>query len=456
MENRFTNLPPKGGSYWISRLPPKGGSYRISRLPPKGGSYRISRGSFQISGGSFQISCGSFQMSSRRRPSTPSLVASAFRRKISAFAIVGVIGVGLSAQAPADRAQTEALAKRAADRLAALQRESESLATQERGLLAELRKLEVDRAIKVAQLEQIDREATDVQIKLGSAATRAEALQGEAQRQRPDVEARMVQLYKIGRAGYWRLLLDVDSLGDVGRAYRTAAALGRIDRDRVEEHRQTLAALTKERATLETRAADLHKLERKAVDATAALERAVRARSNLVASIDSRRDLNAQLTGELQEAQRKVQATLEQVAAGRTAAPAALPIRPFQRALPWPADGVLSARFGPKVPGTAGPLMRNGIELSLPEGRPVTAVHEGTVAFAEPFSGFGILVIIDHGDQIYTLYGHLGSAAVNKGERVEAGATVGLAGRNPSGNPSLYFEVRVDGQAVNPLQWLKR
>jgi septal ring factor EnvC (AmiA/AmiB activator) len=65
-------------------------------------------------------------------------------------------------------------------------------------------------------------------------------------------------------------------------------------------------------------------------------------------------------------------------------------------------------------------------------------------------------VIVDHGDQIYTLYGHLGSAAVHKGDRVDAATTVGLAGRNPSGNPSLYFEVRVDGKAVDPLQWLKR
>ena len=80
----------------------------------------------------------------------------------------------------------------------------------------------------------------------------------------------------------------------------------------------------------------------------------------------------------------------------------------------------------------------------------------GTVAFADPFSGFGMLVIVDHGDQIFTLYGHLGSAAVHKGDRVDATTTVGLAGRNPSGNPSLYFELRVDGKAVDPLQWLKR
>ena len=59
----------------------------------------------------------------------------------------------------------------------------------------------------------------------------------------------------------------------------------------------------------------------------------------------------------------------------------------------------------------AGPPVRNGIELSLPEGQPVHAVHEGTVAFADLFSGYGNLVIVDHGDKTYSLYGHLASAA---------------------------------------------
>jgi septal ring factor EnvC (AmiA/AmiB activator) len=100
--------------------------------------------------------------------------------------------------------------------------------------------------------------------------------------------------------------------------------------------------------------------------------------------------------------------------------------------------------------------MRNGIELSLPEGAPVQAVHEGTVAYADLFTGYANLVIIEHADKSYSLYGHLSGVSVKKGDRVDAGTTVGLAGRNPAGNPSLYFELRVDGRPVDPLHWLKR
>jgi murein hydrolase activator len=166
--------------------------------------------------------------------------------------------------------------------------------------------------------------------------------------------------------------------------------------------------------------------------------------------------LTAQLPGELQDAQQKLQATLAAVAAGRPATAPNLPLRPFQGTLPWPAEGVVSSRFGRQPSNSPGLPVRNGIELSLPEGQPIHAVHSGTVAYADLFSGYANLVIVEHADGAYSLYGHLASASVKKGDRVEAGMTVGTAGRNPAGNPSTYFELRVDGRPVDPLQWLKR
>src|SRR5215467_2575351 len=180
------------------------------------------------------------------------LVASAFRRKIP-LAVAALAFGGVVAAQDATT-QTQALQRRAAERLVSLQKEAESLAKQEQTLLVELRRLEVQREIKVEELAGVERQAADVGSKLADTTARAQALEATAERQRPEVEERMVRLYKMGRAGYWRLLLDVTSLQEVGRAYRTAAALARIDRDRIEEHHRTLAALNTERATLETRA----------------------------------------------------------------------------------------------------------------------------------------------------------------------------------------------------------
>lgn len=361
-------------------------------------------------------------------------------------------GVGHSPPA----AQGESVAKRVADRLAALQREAEALATREKSLLNELRKLEIERQMKTEQLAAVEQDVKATQQQLAQATTRATALRSTAETQQPEVQERLVRLYKMGRAGYWRLLLDVDDVQSMGRAYRTAAALTRLDRDRVQQHQQTLEALDRERTELQARAKQLAGLQTQAAAARTGLDRAVASRAALIKSIESRRDLTAQLAAELDAAHLRLQSTLAQNPAA--AASVTLPLRPFKGEIPWPADGIVVSRFGrQRATRMAGiDFMRNGIELSLPEGRPVAAVHDGVVTHAGPFSGYGHLVILDHGGGAVTLYGHLAAQNVNKGDRVAAGSRIGHSGRNTAGNPALYFELRIDGKPVDPLQWLRR
>jgi septal ring factor EnvC (AmiA/AmiB activator) len=372
-------------------------------------------------------------------------------------AAVAVFGaVVLLAQAPADRSRLQTPAQRAAERIRSLQRESDALAVQEKTLLVELRALEVERQLKTEQLASVERDVRATEDRLTAAVARTAALRNDADTQRPAVEARLVRLYKMGHAGYWKLLLDVDDLQAIGRAYRTAAAMNQLDRQRIEEHQHTLDALARERQTLEAQAASLSRLHAQAISARSAIERAVAARTRLVASIDARRDLNAQLTGELEAAQQRLQGTVAQLGAARAPA-AALPLRPFKGVLPWPAPGIVTGRFGRQKATATGPgLARTGIDVSLAEGQPVKSVHEGVVAYADQFTGYGNLVILDHGEGAYSLYGYLGSMDVARGDRVEAQTPLGESGRNPSGNPALYFELRIDGAAVDPLQWLKR
>ena len=363
----------------------------------------------------------------------------------------------LAAQGDAqDRSRAEAAAKRANERIRALQQEADALVTQEQTLLVELRKLEVERQLKVEQLAKIDRDLQDTERKLADTTARAEALRKTAEAERPEVEGRLVELYKMGRAGYWRLMLDVDDLRSMGRAYRTAAAMTEIDRSKIQQHRRTLEALEAEQKTLQARTKEIATLKDEAGRARTAIERTVAARTQLVDTIDARRDLNAQLTGELQAAQQRLQASLANIDADPKAT-TSLPLRPFQGALPLPVRGAIAQRFGPQSnPRFGTTIVRNGIEFAAAEGQPVHAVHEGTVAYADHFTGYGNLVIVEHGANSYSLYGYLGSLSVARGDRVDTQAELGLSGRNPGGTPALYFELRVDGKAVDPLQWLKR
>jgi septal ring factor EnvC (AmiA/AmiB activator) len=346
--------------------------------------------------------------------------------------------------------------QRAGARIRVLLREAESLAAQQSRLLVELRKLEADRQARADEVTRIERDLKDTERRLADSRVKTEALRKSAEAERPEVEARLVHLYTLGRAGHWRMLFDVDDLRSMGRAYRTAAALTRLDRERVQAHQRTLERLSAERKHLEGRVAQLAQLQDQARRARAALERSVGAHNALIDSIDARRDLNAQMTSELQAAQQRLQSSLNQVGSNGGAS-VMLPLEAFQGALPWPARGSLLSRFGRQTNsrfGTA--IVRNGVEIAVPEGGRVAAVHEGTVAYADQFTGYGNLVIVEHGGGAFSLYGHLSQVRVARGDRVEAGTPVGTTGRNPGGNPALYFELRIDGRPVDPLQWLQK
>jgi len=389
------------------------------------------------------------QPTTKKKPQSAQRPLRIFFSAIFAVFAVSSLFVGIAQTLP-ERARAEALARRAAERLQALQREADRLAADERTLLGDLRKLDVDRQIKAEELKRVDADAARVQSELDKTIARMDSLQASARSQVPELQQRLVEIYKLGQARYLRLLLSTPDLRGLGQATRTVAALAKLDRDRVATHAKTVADLETERRALQTRRGELARLHAAGEKAQAASLRAAQAKTDLVHDIDNRRDLNAQLASELQAAQQKLQGTLRDLTAGVPAADAQLPIRPFRGALDWPVDGPVTRKFGR---GSSA----NGIEISATQGGgAVVAIHDGTVAFAGPFAGYGNLVIVDHGAQTFSLYGDLLDIGVQKGARIEHGHALGTAGPIPSGSDGIYFELRVDAHPVDPLQWLKK
>jgi murein hydrolase activator len=370
--------------------------------------------------------------------------------------MVGACAVLALAQQQDNRARTEALAARATARMEALHREADELAAQERTLLGDLRKLELERQIKSEELRQLDAQGAALEAERSAISDKVAALQAEDNATRPELEARLVEMYKLGQARYARLLLATSDVRRLGQAARTAAALAKLDHDRVVEHQRTLEELAATRATLDARSRRLEALRAEARRAAADVARAAKARSDAIRDIDAQRDLNAQLAGELQSAQQKLQNELRTLAADSPAADTRtqvnLPLKAFRGDLDWPLAGTVRRRFSRTAAGGGS----NGIEIAAVEGAPVTAVHDGVVAFAGPFAGFGNLVIIDHGAQAFSLYGNLLDIGVKKGAFVQTRGAVGTVGPSLAGPSGLYFELRVDGQPVDPLQWLRK
>jgi murein DD-endopeptidase MepM/ murein hydrolase activator NlpD len=123
----------------------------------------------------------------------------------------------------------------------------------------------------------------------------------------------------------------------------------------------------------------------------------------------------------------------------------------------WPVEGPVTGGFGERIdPFNGEGAFHTGVDISAGYGRPIIAPADGVVTFAAPDSGYGNLLVLDHGYGISTRYGHLSGFAVTPGQTVHRGeviAYVGLTGR--STGPHLHYEVRINGVAVNPYKYLR-
>jgi septal ring factor EnvC (AmiA/AmiB activator) len=126
--------------------------------------------------------------------------------------------------------------------------------------------------------------------------------------------------------------------------------------------------------------------------------------------------------------------------------------------LPWPVNGDVEVRFGKHTdPKLKTVLRQKGYDLRASDGTPVIAPYPAVVGFSGWFSGFGNLVILDHGEGYYTLYAHLKDLQVAKDQRIEPGTVLGDVGDTGSlKGPYLYFEIRSGSKPLDPADWLRK
>jgi len=125
--------------------------------------------------------------------------------------------------------------------------------------------------------------------------------------------------------------------------------------------------------------------------------------------------------------------------------------------LPYPVRGKVVGGFGktshPEFPAE---VFRKGIDIEAPLGEEIKAVETGRVIFAGRFSGYGKMIIIDHGERYYTVYAHLFEILKKPGESAQKGESIALVGDSGSlQGARLYFEIRKDGQPLDPLRWFR-
>ena len=308
----------------------------------------------------------------------------------------------------------------------------------------------------------VRRELADLDGRLAAAHRRAGATRRESARMRAELAGRRDRLARAVRASYRlsrrdpaAILLDLESPAEIDRAIAYHAIVERAHASMVRGIAATLAELEALEAKAAEEAAAVAALRDEKQRGLAELERQRAARADAIRALAARiRDRESRAERLRADERRLVELIgaireeLEDVAARLH------DDRPFGQLrgkLRWPVDGPFLARYGTP---RGGGLNWQGVLIGAPPGEPVRAIHRGRIAFADWLRGFGLLLIIEHGDGFMSLYGHNGTLAGEVGDWVESGdaiATVGDSGGNPK--PALYFEIRRAGKPADPRRW---
>lgn len=321
------------------------------------------------------------------------------------------------------------------------------------------RREERDRLADELELAEARVREVELVLEQGAAEARSvaeslQAISGSIERQRELLRGHVEVMALLGRPGVLQLLYDGTRGGDLEGALSTVTALTSGQLELVAEYDQLqrrrsarlaelsriLAARRAEGEALDRRRAELEEVRARVDEEIRRLARTERNARDELADLRSR-----------EEALERLMTTL----GDRSRFSGVEDIRRFRGALPWPVEGRVVRSFGKRLlPQYSTYTICNGLRFDAPGGSEVRAIFAGEVAFARFFKGYGNMVVIDHGNDVYSLVAGLATIHVRVKQRVDMGLRLGLASP-PAEEGNTYFEIRVGKKPQDPVRWLQ-
>lgn len=361
--------------------------------------------------------------------------------------------------ASGERSTREAQLKQLRERIGDLRSELGQVRTHYDKLRVELRDTERRIGKVTRNLAELDGKLANQKRKLSRLKQRQGALDQSIINQRSYLSGQIRASYMMGRQEYFKILLNQEDPATLGRITAYYDYLNRARSERIGEIESTLLELDRIRGQLITETETLGQLRKQRATEKRELEKGRKERQVVVGKL--KREISSrdkQLEGLLID-ERELQNLLQALSEALEDIPAEpgehKAFGQLKGALSWPSRGPLIVRYN-SLRKTA-KLRWQGVMIKNKEGAPVRAISHGRIAFADWLRGYGLLLIIDHGDGYMSLYGHNQSLFKETGDWVEAGEQIATVGNSGGFDKvALYFEIRENGQPTNPGRWCKR
>lgn len=277
---------------------------------------------------------------------------------------------------------------------------------------------------------------------------------------------RVRDIYINGRLSYLDVVIGSKDFSDFANRLEVLKRIIDSDINLISEIKKERAQIEAHKKKLEEDRAKLVELEKAALAKQAEIEQKKAERNVVLQKAQNDRAVAIQAIEELNASSAQISAMLKERQAARAAAAAAAAQAAGQGSsytwvqgtgqLGWPVSGEITSPYGYRVhPIWGTTIYHSGIDIGVDEGTPVHAADSGVIVWSGWMGGYGYAVVIDHGNGLSTLYGHNSELAVDEGQSVSKGQVVAYAGSTGnSTGPHVHFEVRENGDPVDPMGYL--
>ncbi|MFO7651658.1 MAG: peptidoglycan DD-metalloendopeptidase family protein [bacterium] len=328
-----------------------------------------------------------------------------------------------------------------------------ALGSREEASLAKLENIERQVTLTRRYLAELRSQSSARTLEIASVGRQIRETEARVTELRTAIGRRLVRIYKYGRVFPLEAMLGTRSLPEVHRRSLYLRWIARADARAADELKALTVQLSAQRARLLAAHGELERLQAEQRRQEAALLTARSTESAVLRSVRSEKSSKEALALELEQSGARLQALIAELEQRRAAAEGEAgtdQMEALKGKLPWPLKGEVIAGFGSQVHPKYKTRTNNlGIDIKGDSGAAAFAVAPGKVAYADRFLGYGNLVIVDHGDGFYTLYGNLADIDVSVGSPVSTASTVGKVA------DYLHFELRSQGRPLDPGGWLR-
>ena len=364
------------------------------------------------------------------------------------------------------RQELESIRRQASEKRQAAQK----LLGQETHEISQLRRTERQLNITRKRLRALEERRHSLGQELQTAQVNLQRSQQALGLQRDKLARRLRNLYKYGGERSLEFLLSTQSFAQIMARWDFLVMVAEQDRLLVDDVMAHKAVVEESQLQLQNRLTEVARTTTRTTLENARLDALRQKRTVTVKNIQGQRQEFEAAAADLERSARSLQTLLNELerrrraesdkarAEGRSPQPYTGDFARAEGQLDWPVRGTIVGRFGTEVHPKWGTVtMNNGIDIETPIGTPVHVVARGRVDYvSEEFGAYGEMVVVNHGDGYYTLYGHLSSIGVTVGTELAAGQMVGYSGDSGSlKGPVLHFEVRHGGQSLDPERWLR-